>query len=88
MKKMYVSLFILVRTKTIRLEAGIHRYPFECQLMTLVPTSMEEKFGHIRYIASVYFHKNRDANAPAIHTELFTIIKPLNLNLLPDLQVM
>lgn len=68
-----------------RLPAGTHRYPFQYQLMTMIPTSLEEKYGHIRYVASVRFNDFWDV-AP-IHEETFTIIKPKNLNLMPDLHV-
>lgn len=69
----------------LRLKAGSNRFPFECQLPSLIPTSLEKKYGYIRYTASLWFNEFWDETP--IHQELFTIIKPLNLNLLPHLHV-
>lgn len=69
----------------MQLEAGIHRYTFECQLTPMLPTSTEERYGHIRYTIGVRFNEFWDQMA--IHEELFTMIKPLNLNHLSNLHV-
>lgn len=64
---------------------GIYTYHFECDLPKELPTSCEEKFGFIRYVASVHIqHASLDEK---VHTVPFTVIKPFNLNTEPIFQV-
>lgn len=77
--------FNLMNLDKMKLEAGTHQYAFECQLTSMLPTSLEEKYGHIRYKMSVRFNEFWDQMP--IHEELFTMIKPLNLNHLGNLHV-
>lgn len=74
-----------VLTEKVRLEPGLHCYPFECQLKMLMPTSLEEAHGSIRYTARIRFDEFWDSEP--VHEETFTIIKPLHLNMLPSLHV-
>lgn len=73
--------------------AGTHRFPFEVQLNRSLPTSLEEEVANnlddytarVRYKASVYLNELCDGDP--IHEEIFTLIKPLDLKMLPNLQV-
>lgn len=63
----------------IRVEPGHQSYPFECELPIGLPTSMEAKEGHIRYTVKVVFEVP-DIVPHLEFVEVFTMIKPLNLN--------
>lgn len=64
---------------------GIYIYPFETELATNLPTSCEGKHGFIRYLASANII--RPNATTQTQTIAFTVIKPLNLNALPVVQV-
>lgn len=69
----------------VRLTPGMHEYSFQVLLPPHLPTSFEGKHGHIRYTASValdipfWFDKE--------FVESFTVIRPINLDILTALQV-
>lgn len=50
-----------------------------------LPTSLEAAHGHIRYVVKVVLE--RPIWLDKEFSEMFTVIKPLNLNLYPDLKV-
>lgn len=57
---------------------GNCKFPFEIQLGPRLPTSYEGTYGYIRYILSLHVECAVQTLEPL--EELFTIIKPLNLN--------
>ncbi|KAG4071318.1 hypothetical protein HA402_004022 [Bradysia odoriphaga] len=60
--------------------AGYSKYPFQIQLSRTLPTSYEGTYGYIRYVTSLHIECSRSAQTLHPLEELFTIIKPLNLN--------
>lgn len=59
---------------------GNCKFPFEIQLSPRLPTSYEGTHGYIRYILSLHIEYSRSTQTLEPLEELFTIIKPLNLN--------
>lgn len=64
--------------KSMYIVPGVYTYHFEYDLPNDLPTSCEEKYAAIRYMASVHIvHASLDEK---VHTMPFTVIKPFNLN--------
>lgn len=72
-------------TKLVRIDPGIYSFAFECDLPEVLPTSCEEKYGYIRYLATV--HIERPDIPDKTFSTAFTVIKPCNLNADPIHQV-
>lgn len=85
LKRTGFNAFPLLCVAKTRLTSGNHRYSFECQLMTVIPVTVVESGGLVRYRASIRFDELWDS--PPIHEEEFTVAKPLDLNLFPRLKV-
>lgn len=60
------------------MEPGEYRYNFQVQLPFGLPTSIEAQIGHIRYGLQVVLDRPRWHDQK--FEEIFTVIKPLNLN--------
>lgn len=71
--------------KIFKMSSGTHKYTFECMLPTDLPTSVEGKHGHIRYIARVVI--NTIYSGRKIFDFPFTVLKPVDLNADPKLRV-
>ncbi|XP_055295696.1 arrestin domain-containing protein 1-like [Sitodiplosis mosellana] len=82
-KKMY---FVGSRESTskINLEAGVHNYTFEFMLPSNVPSSIEGKYGQIKYTVGVVLDVPLWTNK--VFKEPFTLMKALNLNDYPSLR--
>lgn len=65
---------------------GVYTYKFQCNLPKELPTSCEEKFVFIRYLASVHIVL-QPLSVDKVHSVAFTVIKPYNLNAEPMFQV-
>lgn len=72
-------------SKLVRIEPGIYSFAFQCDLPDCLPTSCEEKYGYIRYLATV--HIERPDIPDKTFSTAFTVIKPCNLNADPIYQV-
>lgn len=75
-----------VCTGDVTVEPGSYSYNFHCNLPTNLPSSLEAQNGHIRYTVRVVLDR------PILHmnqqfAKLVTVIKPLDLNAEPALQV-
>ncbi|KAG4080276.1 hypothetical protein HA402_010768 [Bradysia odoriphaga] len=71
-------------SKPIRLLHGKHDYSFDCRIPAKLPTSVEGKYGHIRYIARIVLNLTSWPNQMKFE-EPFTVIRPRDLNLHPSL---
>lgn len=69
----------------ITVKTGQYSYEFSCILPVGLPTSLEAEYGHIRYRAKVVI--DHPTWEDEMCEEMFTVIKPLNLNLEPSLKV-
>lgn len=72
--------------KPCTMAPGVYTYKFQCDLPKELPTSCEEKFGFIRYLASVHIVL-QPLSVDKVHSVAFTVIKPYNLNAEPIFQV-
>lgn len=68
-----------------KLQPGTYNYTFQCLLPAGLPTSVEGDHGFIRYSATV--NLDRPMWPDQEFEEGFTVIKPLNLNVMPHLRV-
>lgn len=66
-------------------QAGNYNYDFHCNLPAGLPTSLEADIGYIRYMARVVLDIPMWPDTE--FNEVFTVIKPLNLNYDPTLRV-
>lgn len=78
--------FVVWPDKPFAMAPGVYTYKFQCDLPKELPTSCEEKFGFIRYLASVHIVL-QPLSADKVHSVAFTVIKPYNLNAEPIFQV-
>ncbi|XP_055312538.1 arrestin domain-containing protein 17-like [Sitodiplosis mosellana] len=62
----------------VRISPGTYNYTFQCLLPAGLPSSIEGKFGHIRYTANVVLDIPMWVNKKFVNP--FTVIKPINLN--------
>lgn len=76
----------LLADKPCSMAPGVYTYKFQCDLPKELPTSCEEKFGFIRYLASVHIVL-QPLSVDKVHSVAFTVIKPYNLNAEPIFQV-
>lgn len=76
--------FLLVENGTI-MQPGVYSYEFHCNLPRILPTSIEAGLCHIRYIARMVHDIPSLPNTDI--GEVFTVIKPLNLNSDPSWRV-
>lgn len=60
------------------MDAGLYEYNFQCDLPSQLPTSVEGKYGHIRYTARVVLDIPMWPDTE--FKERFTVIKPFDLN--------
>lgn len=76
---------IALKEGEIKIEPGTYNYSFEFMLPFNMPSTIEGKYGHIRYkirvILNIPLWKNKVYTAP------FTLMKALNLNDYPSLRV-
>lgn len=70
----------------VHIQPGNNCYDFACNLPLSLPTSLEGVTGHIRYKAKVVL--DGPTGPDVEYEEMFTVIKPLNLNLDPDMRVL
>lgn len=68
-----------------KMSPGTHSYTFECMLPSDLPTSVEGKHGHIRYIASIVVDGIHSGKK--IFDVPFTVIRPFDLNCNSELRV-
>lgn len=65
---------------------GTYNYNFECMLPPGLPTSVEGRYGHVRYNIRVVIDRplwsDKQFKVP------FTVIRPVNINDFPSLRVM
>jgi hypothetical protein len=70
---------------SIELASGTTTYSFACFLPEQLPSSIEGKFGHIRYCAKAVIDRpwksDKEFRLP------FSVIKPEDLNAIPSLQI-
>lgn len=64
----------------IHIAAGRHTYYFSCNLSPSLPSSLQARYGYIRYTVTVVLGSQE-------YKEWFTVVKPFNLNLNPSLRV-
>lgn len=77
---------VTVADKPFAMAPGVYTYKFQCDLPKELPTSCEEKFGFIRYLASAHILL-QPLSADKVHSVAFTVIKPYNLNAEPIFKV-
>lgn len=63
------------------MQPGTYNYDYHCNLPEGLPTSLEADIGHIRYMVRVILDIPLETDTE--FSEMFTVIKPLNLNLNP-----
>ncbi|XP_031621717.1 arrestin domain-containing protein 17-like [Contarinia nasturtii] len=65
-----------------KMSPGVHSYTFDCTLPSTLPTSVEGKHGHIKYLTCVVvdvLHSEK-----RVFQQPFTVIKPIDLNAEPE----
>lgn len=72
-------------TAKIRLYPETYNYAFEFELSANLPSSVDANYGHIRYSASVVLDTPKWMNKQ--FEVRFIVVKPLDLNLRPELRV-
>lgn len=68
-----------------KIPPGEYEYPFECDLPIDLPSSIETRYGHIRYILNLII--DIPHGQAIISDHVFTVIKHLDLNESPQLRV-
>lgn len=83
--KLWPLCLLFSEKRAIELASGAHNYDFQCELPAELPTSLEAHGGSIRYKVRVVI---KVPLRPCIEfEEIFTVIKPLNLNSLATYRV-
>lgn len=80
-----VSSCIHVFLGDVTVQPGTYNYNFQCSLPSGLPTSLEATIGHIRYMVRVVMDIPMWVDTEFV--EVFTVIKPLNLNYSEELRV-
>ena len=81
---MYINNSTLVHGEG-NLPAGLHTYSFVIPLPWECPTSIEGKYGHVRYEISLRL--NRYLRFDNIYKQPITVIRTIDLNLNPSYKV-
>lgn len=68
-----------------KLPAGMHTYSFVIPLPWECPTSIDGKYGHVRYEISLIL--NRYLRFDNIYKQPITVIRTMDLNLVPSYKV-
>lgn len=63
----------------------MYSYPFEYDLPIDIPISIESKWGHVRYRLEAGL--NRLRKFKKVYQETFSVVKVMDLNKFPELQV-
>lgn len=72
-------------TGSVDLMPGTYSHTFQYTLPANLPTSVNGRYGYIRYRVRVVLNFRFWPNTK--FTEAFTVIKPINLNALPGIRV-
>ena len=82
--KLYIENKTMVHGEGI-LPAGTHTYNFNITLPTECPTSIEGKYGRVRY--EIILNVNRLLGYDNIFKQQITVLQPVDLNLNPSYKV-
>lgn len=79
-KAIHLQNIIFFNAGEITIKPGSYTFPFQCSLPPDLPTSLEARYGYIRYEAHVKVDRPIWPLPDETFESKFTVIKPLNLN--------